>query len=148
MERKIAQLGLEHRIGLPGTVKDISTEYQNAQLFVIPSRYESFSLSTGEALAHGLPVIGFSDCPAIGEMIRSGENGVLVEAGDDRVGSLAATLRPLMEDLELRLRMSAGCQVLEAYSLQSILNQWEEIFTPLVSQNKASWIAEDGGDHC
>jgi glycosyltransferase involved in cell wall biosynthesis len=35
----------------PGMVKDITKEYQSARLFVMPSRYESFSLTTVEALA-------------------------------------------------------------------------------------------------
>jgi hypothetical protein len=46
LEEQIARLGLKDRISLPGAIKEISAEYRSAQLFVIPSRYESFSLTT------------------------------------------------------------------------------------------------------
>jgi glycosyltransferase involved in cell wall biosynthesis len=129
LEQKIAQLDLERRISLPGVTQNISGEYQRAQLFVVPSRYESFSLSTAEALAHGLPVVGFVDCPAIDHLVRSGENGVLVEPGNDRSVSLATALLPLMSDPELRQRMAASCQAVEENNFDEILNQWETLFT-------------------
>ena len=118
LERQIARLGLETRVSLPGTVRDISTEYRNAQLFVLPSRYESFSLSTAEALAHGLPVIGFSDCPAIGQLVKSSENGVLVKPDGKRAESLAAALGSVMQDPELRRRLAIGAQPVADYSAQ------------------------------
>jgi glycosyltransferase involved in cell wall biosynthesis len=133
LEQKIAHIGLEHRISLPGVIQDISSEYQRAQLFVISSRYESFSLSTAEALAHGLPVVGFIDCPAIGHLVSSGENGVLVDPGNDRSAALAAALLPLMTDAESRQRLAAGCQAVGENDLDEILNQWETLLTACVA---------------
>jgi glycosyltransferase involved in cell wall biosynthesis len=50
LEAQIAALGLATRISLPGATRDIASAYQDAQLFVMPSRYESFSLTTVERL--------------------------------------------------------------------------------------------------
>jgi glycosyltransferase involved in cell wall biosynthesis len=135
LEQKIAQFRLDDRISLPGTVQDISGEYRKAQLFVLPSRYESFSLSTAEALSYGLPVVGFSDCSAIGRLVRSGENGVLAEPGDNRAVSLAGALRPLLESAELRREMAARCQPLKEYSLENVLDQWEAFFNACTNRS-------------
>jgi glycosyltransferase involved in cell wall biosynthesis len=137
LEQQIARLGLQNRVSLPGATYDISTEYRNAQLFVLPSRYESFSLSTAEALAHGLPVVAFSDCPAIGELIRSGENGVLVTTESSRVASLARALESLMQDSDLRKRLAVGAQPLPNFSLNSVLNRWEELCTEVAPSRHA-----------
>jgi glycosyltransferase involved in cell wall biosynthesis len=137
LEQQVARLGLETRVSLPGATREISSEYRGAQLFVLPSRYESFSLSTAEALAHGLPVIAFSDCPAIGHLIKSGENGVLVTPERSRVEPLAAALDSLMQDVELRKRLGAGAQPLADYSLNSVLNRWEDTCVAVASSRRA-----------
>jgi glycosyltransferase involved in cell wall biosynthesis len=137
LEQQIARLALKNRVHLPGPIREISSEYRNAQLFVLPSRYESFSLSTAEALAHGLPVIAFSDCPAIGHLIKSGKNGVLVTADRTRVEPLADVLGSLMQEPELRKRLAIGAQSLPEYSLDGVLNRWEEICIAVVSSQRA-----------
>lgn len=131
LEEQIASLGLTQRICLPGSIRDIGKEYQNAQLFVMPSRYESFSLTTAEALAHGLPVIAFSDCPAIAQWIAPGKNGVLVNPKGDRAESLAAALLPLMESEDLRGQFAAGSKLLEEYGLERVLERWEHVLHSL-----------------
>jgi glycosyltransferase involved in cell wall biosynthesis len=151
LQEQIAALGLKERINLPGTVKDISKEYQNAQLFVIPSRYESFSLTTAEALAHGLPVIGFSDCPGVNQFIRTSENGVLVEPGRDRATSLAGALLPLMENEELRGRLTVDSKIPEECRLERVIDRWENILGSVVIERSMvrsplEQMAHEGGD--
>jgi glycosyltransferase involved in cell wall biosynthesis len=138
LEQEIARLGLETRVTLPGSTRAVSSEYLNAQLFVLPSRYESFSLTTAEALAHGLPVIAFSDCPGIGHLIKSGENGVLVTAERPRVEPLADALDSLMRDQELRKRLALGAQPLPEYSLDGVLSRWEDICAEVAASGRAS----------
>lgn len=53
-------LGIADRVQIPGAKRDVSSEYNNAQIFVVPSKFESFGLALAEALAHGLPAIGFN----------------------------------------------------------------------------------------
>ena len=131
LEEQITALGLWERISLPGAIKDISDEYRNAQLFVMPSRYESFSLTTAEALAHGLPVIAFSDCPAIAQWIEPQKSGVLVNPAGDRADSLAGALLPLMTNEELRRQLASGSKLLEEYHLERVLDRWEHAFSSL-----------------
>jgi glycosyltransferase involved in cell wall biosynthesis/SAM-dependent methyltransferase len=127
LERQIERLGLGARIALPGTTADIHAEYLNAQLFAMPSAYESFGLATAEALAHGLPAVGFADCPGTNEIIVDGVNGLLVEGGD-RVAALAAGLAGLMGSGELRAGMAAAAPAsVTAFDPELVVDRWEEL---------------------
>ena len=50
----------------------------SANMFVIPSDTEGCPMALGEALAHGLPAIGFADCEGVNKMIQHEHNGLLV----------------------------------------------------------------------
>jgi glycosyltransferase involved in cell wall biosynthesis len=49
-------------------------------LYLSASSYESYSMATAEAVAHGLPVLAYAT-GAIGDWIEDGVNGVLIEIG-------------------------------------------------------------------
>jgi glycosyltransferase involved in cell wall biosynthesis len=127
LEALVEDRGLRGRVELLGTVNPIEREYESAQVFVMSSRYESFGLATAEALAHGLPAIGFADCPGTNELIQDNTNGLLVPPGD-RVSGLAAGLSRLMEDAELRRRLgAAGPQSVARFSLEATVSNWEQL---------------------
>ena len=127
LEAEIERLGLKDRITLAGTVQDIGAEYSAAQIYAIPSRYESFGLATVEAIAHGLPAIGFANCPGTNEIIKDGVNGVLVPDGADRAAGFAAALRALIDDPAQRLALASGTQDnLGEHALPAVLDRWEQ----------------------
>lgn len=117
-------LGVGERVELNGSIADISREYLAAQLFVMSSRYESFGLATAEALAHGLPAIGFADCAGTNVLIDDGRNGMLVEPREDRVGALATALAALMADPDRRRVLAAGADAPSQFGLNSVLDAW------------------------
>ncbi|MBW4632072.1 MAG: glycosyltransferase family 4 protein [Iphinoe sp. HA4291-MV1] len=51
-----------------------------SDLYISPSTYESYSIATAEAVAHGLPVLAYAT-GAIGDWIEDGVNGILIELG-------------------------------------------------------------------
>jgi glycosyltransferase involved in cell wall biosynthesis len=137
LERRIGALGLEDRVALPGAVTDIAAEYGRAQIFALPSHYESFGLVTAEAMASGLPVIGFADCPGTNELIRNGENGVLIPAAD-RVSGMVNALKQLMDDPALRARFGQrGLQMVQAYKPEGIIKAWEDLIGRIVQQSRS-----------
>ncbi|WP_415820753.1 glycosyltransferase [Bordetella tumbae] len=82
--------------------------YAQADVFVAPSRFESFGLVFLEAMRVGKPVIG---CRAGGmpEVVEDGSNGLLAEPGD--VQSLAQAIIKLVDSADLRDQMGrAGLQ--------------------------------------
>jgi phosphatidylinositol alpha-1,6-mannosyltransferase len=71
---------------------ELAELYRRASLFAMPSRQEGFGLVYAEALWHGLPCLG-STADAAGQVIRDGENGVLVPYGDvQAIGDAVAGL--------------------------------------------------------
>nr|WP_283938265.1 glycosyltransferase family 4 protein [Sphingomonas brevis] len=127
LEKQVEELGLKSKVDLPGVIDDISAEYDGAQLFVLPSKYESFGLATAEALAHGLPAVGFADCPGTNELIKHEVNGLLAQGGD-REAALADALERLMTSEGLRQAYgAAGPKSVAHFSVAAIADRWESL---------------------
>lgn len=137
LERQITRYGLKDQIQIPGAVSAIDAEYDAADLFVLASSYESFGLATAEALLHGLPAIGFADCPGTNELISDGVNGRLVR-GSCQVGSLASVLDELMSNQVARqaLANASAEEFSDRFGLQGVLDCWENLFTDVVGKPK------------
>ncbi len=136
LEKQINDLSLNDRIFLPGTTRDISSKYNAADIFALPSSYESFGLATAEAMAHGLPAIGFADCEGTNELIDHGKTGLLI-SGADKVSALKTGLQTLMSDQNLREQYGAQAQKsVQKFSLEGVILEWEELL--LTSLNKIS----------
>ena len=126
MELQIRELGLIDRVELPGSVRDMSSEYLNADVFVLPSLYESFGLATAEAMLHGLPAVGFEDCSGTNQLIKHDENGLLV-GSKDRITMLAHSLNALMIDPEYRMRLANASKawLIRKHGIDTVLDSWE-----------------------
>jgi glycosyltransferase involved in cell wall biosynthesis len=134
LKAQISALGLANRVQLPGATNEISKEYLSAQLFVVPSKYESFGLATAEALAYGLAVVGFADCPGTNQLVHGRNNGILADGTHDRAVSLAAALHSLMTNDRLRGRLSGKSHdILEDFRLEQVLDCWDRLIEEAVS---------------
>lgn len=129
----ISTVGMTEKIALAGVTPNIANEFANADIFVLPSLYESFGLATAEAMSHGLPVIGFSDCSGTNELIVSGETGLLVDPGSDRIESLAKGLQNLMSHPAIcrRLGEAARRSIDWRFSPTYVSGLWEKMLVSL-----------------
>jgi glycosyltransferase involved in cell wall biosynthesis len=102
--------------------------FANADVFVFPSYYppEGLPLVLLEAMSYGLPMVATRHA-AIPDIIVEGKTGFLVPVRDPE--SLAAKLRILLMDRELRLRMgkSARERYLEKYTVATFENRLSTI---------------------
>ena len=130
LRRLIAHHHLENRVFLKGESTDMERVYSRADLFCFPSAFEGFGLAMAEAMSKGLPVVAYRSCPAVNELVRHGETGLLAEDG---VEGLARALRVLMENQAERIRMGAQARAdMRAYAPERIWNRWEEVMKKAV----------------
>ncbi len=95
--QRLRAAGLVERVRWTGPVapEALRTWYDRADLFVLPSRFETCSLSAREAMARGLPVVGYR-VGGLPENFGDAAAGTLVASGDP--ASLRAALRSLLTD--------------------------------------------------
>jgi starch synthase len=84
-----------------------ATLWQEADMFVMPTRGEAFGMVYQEAAAAGLPAIG-TRINAVPEIIEDGVTGLLVEPGDER--GLVAAIKTLIDSGRLRRRLGTAAR--------------------------------------
>lgn len=131
----VAERGLQHRIHLMGTRRDVPNLLAGFDLFALATQQEASGTVFVEAQASGLPVIG-TNVGGVSEMFRDGVTGFLVPPKDP--AALTAALARLIDDPALRRAMGeAGRKMV-----------WEEgVFSParLAETTEAiylRWLAE------
>lgn len=95
LRAQVAQLGLKDRVIFHGWVSDQAAFLAGVELYVMPSRYETFGIGILEAQAAGLPVIA-SACEGPRAVLRDGETGLLVPPGE--APALADAIARLLGD--------------------------------------------------
>ena len=107
--------------------------YANCDIFVAPSRFESFGLIFLEAMRFSKPVIG-CNAGGMAEIIRDGENGLLAEPNS--VESLTNTLKELINDPKLRQSMASKArQIFEKeYTLTAMADRYEKYFNRILGR--------------
>lgn len=126
LQSLIQKKDLNEVVQLKGETTEAELQYRASDLFCIPSQYEGFGLTVVEAMAHGLPVIGFAECSGVNWIVQDGMNGVL--APEMSATSLAQALSKLMGDDELRQKMGDAALVRAAdFDKEAILTQWEKM---------------------
>lgn len=134
LQHRIEKSGLQSRIHLKGVTRDVAGVLRDGDIFVLPSAYEGFGLSLAEAMSMGLPVIGYKNCPAVNELIKHEENGLLCEDGAD---ALAEALQRLMASKELRVQYGAQAKKsVEQYAAENVWVDWEKLLSQMVKQHK------------
>jgi glycosyltransferase involved in cell wall biosynthesis len=109
LRRRAARPDLRGRVEFLGPLdRDAIAEwYRNAAVLCLPSIYEGFPVTIVEAMAAGLPVVA-TRVAGVPEAVEDGVTGALVPPED--AGALAAALERLLEDIDLRRRMSAAAR--------------------------------------
>jgi glycosyltransferase involved in cell wall biosynthesis/GT2 family glycosyltransferase len=108
LKRRLAP-HLASRVHFHGRVEEDALRrfYQQCDVFVAPSRYESFGLVFLEAMVFGKPVIA-GDAGGGPEVVTHGETGLLVAPGD--AGELHKALDTLLADPALRQRLGEAAR--------------------------------------
>ena len=127
-EQQMKEFGIDTgRCHLNGPTTDIQQEYVNSSIFAFSSRFEGFGMVLVEAMARGLPIVSFA-CPCgPKDIVKDGEDGLLVENGD--VEAFAKSLSQLMNSPLLCQSMSkAGKANVQRFYMEQVSKQWKALF--------------------
>jgi glycosyltransferase involved in cell wall biosynthesis len=87
----------------PRPADEVAAMYEAADAFVLPSTKEPYGTVLGEALAAGLPVVGW-DAGNLPHLITNGREGVVLPVGD--LDGLSAAIARLAADEGVRKSMA------------------------------------------
>lgn len=114
----------------------LSLMYSAADVFVIPSRQDNLPNTVLEALACGLPCIGF-DVGGISDMVRAGVTGLLAPSND--VDGLERATVELLGDEARRRTMARTCRAvcLAEYALDRQAQRYAELYAGCLAAFRA-----------
>ena len=127
LRAQVKDLNLASRVIFISAASDVEKYYLQSHIYAMPSKWEGFPNALAEALAHGLPSIGYTGCDGVANLIKQGENGALAEGNGD-VSSLARALESVMQYPFTRVRMGqAAITSVAGYAAENIYLQWEKL---------------------
>jgi glycosyltransferase involved in cell wall biosynthesis len=132
----IKKLGLEKNIIITGALfgKEKFMAYVDADIFVLPSRYEIFPVSVLEAFSCGIPVIA-SNVGGLRGLILDGETGLLFES--ENIEQLANNILSLINDKEKNRIISInGKQFInDNLSIERVTEVLENCYKEIIKSN-------------
>lgn len=134
LERKSEILDLTENITFLGYLSEAEKEYffSESDIFVIPSRYETFGIVVLEALARGTPVIA-SNVGGIPDILGYGEYGILFNPED--VQDLTKSIVSLLSNSKLQKELSEkGIRRVQEYLWDDIAKETLDLYSSLVNQ--------------
>lgn len=143
-EKKLRQMaeGLDFRLELVISDKQLEEEYKNADVFVLPSitddqgEKEGLGLVLLEAMHYKLPVIAFAN-GGTREVVINDFNGILLPEKD--IDGLAAAIKKVLTDPEFRNKIihTAYEDAHNRFSVETIINNQLEIYDRVLDKTRA-----------
>ena len=111
--------GIDTSVAFLGFQGDVPSWLPAFDAFVLPSLMEGTPMALLEAMLGGLPVVA-SRVGGVPDVIKSGENGILVRPGNAR--DITEAIRLLFGDQELRLRI--GLEARHTVQAKYSMKEW------------------------
>jgi len=130
-EDEAREQGLTGAVQFLGKIDAVAPLLASADVFLLPSQFESFGLSALEAAACGVPVVG-SNTGGLPEVVRDGVTGMLRPVGD--VDGMSRAAIEILEDGARWRSMSeaAAADARERFSRDQIVSQYEALYADAV----------------
>ncbi len=130
--KRIAALKLEDNIEVCEYTTNVDVFYENANVFLITSAYESFAMTIVESKGYGIPLVTY-EMPYL-ETLKDKKGYISVPQNDIK-GAADAIIR-LLEDNELREAMGkAARESYQALKVYNIKNAWQLLINNLTESN-------------
>ncbi|MEN3014401.1 MAG: glycosyltransferase [Endomicrobiia bacterium] len=134
LKKYTEELGIKERVLFLGFQRNPFKYIAKSTIFVLSSSFEGFGNVLLEAMACGVPVIS-TDCPfGPNEIIKNGENGILVPVNDE--DALCNAIVKLLKDKELREKLVLnGLKTVQNFDVKNMVLNYEKIFEFVMDAN-------------
>ncbi|MGY6529661.1 MAG: glycosyltransferase family 4 protein [Cyanobacterium sp.] len=132
LQQLARKLGIDNRVFFTGLLNDTKLAYQAMDVFCFTSRFEPFGLTIAEAMASGVPVVGFS-CPGGSSTILTKETGTVIE--DRNIEAMAEGIKAIISSPQtVELQLIKARHLLETkfdweISTQNLINLYSQLLT-------------------
>jgi N-acetyl-alpha-D-glucosaminyl L-malate synthase BshA len=131
IESLVRELDLKENVLLTGYRSDVADLLRCADVLVLCSQTESAPLTVLEAMSSGVPVVA-TKVGGIPEIIKDSQNGYLVPVKNpEEIAEKLVLLNNSPENIR-RLGKNARKSILEKFSIDKVLNQYEEVYDSIV----------------
>jgi N-acetyl-alpha-D-glucosaminyl L-malate synthase BshA len=131
-EQLCRELGIQDKVIFFGNSNEIDTILCQTDLFLLPSKTESFGLVALEAMACGVPVIS-SNAGGLPEVNKDGFSGYLSEVGD--VDSMANNaLKILKDQTDLDQFKKNALITAQQFDIKKILPLYEDLYQRAIAK--------------
>jgi len=129
-----AREGVAHRVTFLGSVSDEHkwAIYENAEMFILPSRSENFGNVVAEAMAMACPVIVTPEV-GIGPLVSRAGAGVVTSAEPETLARVVAELHH-NELLRRRMGLAGRQAAIETLSWEGVASQMEAAYRAVLSE--------------
>ena len=130
LELIVDSLELQDRVLLPGRTEQVVEELRKSKIFCMSSDYEGMSNAMIEAICVGLPIVS-TKVSGTEELIRDGENGFIVEIGDEE--RFTNCITQLISSPSLQDNMSVkNIQLAKIFNIDHIVDEWISLINTVV----------------
>ncbi|GII77508.1 hypothetical protein Sru01_24900 [Sphaerisporangium rufum] len=134
----VGRLDMHNNVYFMGTTSDLPGEFAKASMVAVTGQGESPGMALLEALACGVPVVGFDGPRGPAEFVTPGRDSVLVPRGEDEVTAYASALLGLIDDERRRMVLAAGAlQAAAGHAAPVVAGHWEALIEELRAGRRA-----------
>ena len=135
IEALVRRLGIVERVKVLGLRRDVPRLLQACDALVLSSAWEGMPVVVLETMASCRPVVATS-VASIPEMLKDGDSGLLVPPGNpEALGKAMVRLMDASPEDRQAMADKAFERVRTRYSEGVVLDQWEDLFQELLSEN-------------
>ncbi len=135
LEQLIAALGLQDKVILPGWSLMLEEKYHNADIQLIPSRFEGFGLVAIEGMSTGLPVIA-SDLDGLNEVVSNSVDSCFLVKNSNDISEWVNTIKLCINALEKNLVYIAqeSYQHSQKFSLEKMTKDYVDLYRQVLKK--------------
>lgn len=125
--KKLAcDMGISEKVIFVGVTREVEKYFLAADIFAMPSGFDTFGLVVLEAMAAGLPII-ISKNVGARDLVKQGENGFILSA-DPSIDEIATSLTRLIDSKNRRLMGESGYRVACSHSWDKTADKVADLY--------------------